>query len=90
MKKLDLKYEPRLRRRIFLNRIDQLEMALSSNKYTRDVLQDYPTSTKIKRPKDSLAIFFSSLISMLFLIKKPEQAQPSTRTKVQIYSDVYI
>ena len=41
MKKLDLKHEPRLRRIAFLDWIGQLEIAFSSNKYTRDVLRDY-------------------------------------------------
>ena len=55
MKKLDLKHEHRLRRVTFLDWIVQLEIAFSSNEYTREVLKDYSTTTKIRRPKDLLA-----------------------------------
>ena len=44
MKKLDLKHEPRLRRKSFLDWIGQLEIAFSSNEYTRDILKDYSTT----------------------------------------------
>ena len=49
MKKLDLKYEPRWRRAAFIEWINQLEIAFSSNKYTRKVLKDYSTKNKINR-----------------------------------------
>ena len=49
MKKLDLKYEPRLRQADFIEWISQLEIAFSSNKYTKDVLKDYSTKNKINK-----------------------------------------
>ena len=44
LKKLDLKHEPRLRRIAFLDWIEQLEIAFSSNEYTGEVLRDYSTT----------------------------------------------
>ena len=41
MKKLNLKHESRLRRSAFLEWISQLEIAFSSNKYTRKILPNY-------------------------------------------------
>ena len=54
MKKLDLKYEPRQRRMAFLEWIGQLEIAFSSNKYTKNVLKDYSTKNKIHRSENEL------------------------------------
>ena len=51
MKKLDLKHEPRHRGVTSLDWIGQLEIAFSSNEYTREVLKDYSTNTKIRRHK---------------------------------------
>ena len=56
MKKLDLKHDPRLRRASFLEWISQLEIAFSSNKYTRHVLSQYSNSNKIIVTKDKKII----------------------------------
>ena len=47
IKKLDLKEESRQRRMAFLEWIGQLEIAFSSNKYTKNVLKDYSTKNNI-------------------------------------------
>ena len=52
MKKLDLKHEPRLRRVAFLEWITQLEIAFSSNKYTRTILSSYSTNNRINPISD--------------------------------------
>jgi len=52
MKKLDLKHEPRLRRASFLEWISQLEIAFSSNKYTRTILSNYSINNKINLVHD--------------------------------------
>ena len=72
MKKLDLKNERRLRRIAYLDWIGQLsEIAFSSNVYTREVLKNYSTSTKIRRPTGIiLLILWSTLIIYAFLDKK--------------------
>ena len=59
MRKLILKHEPRLRRVAFLEWINQLEIAFSSNKYTIKVLQDYSTKNKNYKVKSRL---FDSLL----------------------------
>ena len=69
MKKLDLKHEPRLRRIAFLDWIGQLEIAFSSNEYTRDVLRDYSTILKIRRPVDPLADSLIYTVIYAFLEK---------------------
>ena len=52
MRKLDLRHDPRLRRASFLEWISQLEIAFSSNKYTRLVLSQYSNNNKIIVTKD--------------------------------------
>ena len=52
MKKLDLRHDPRLRRASFLEWISQLEIAFSSNKYTRYELSQYSNYNKIIVTKD--------------------------------------
>ena len=54
MKKLDLEHEPRQRTAVFIDWISQLEIAFSSNKYTRKVLKDYTTKNKIHKSKSPL------------------------------------
>ena len=69
MKKLDLKYEPRLRIIAFLEWISQLEIAFSSNKYTIKVLQDYSTKNKIHQIKSKLADSLVYTVAYAFMDK---------------------
>jgi len=80
MKKLDLKHEPRLRRVAFLDWIGQLEIAFSSNEYTREVLKDYSTTTKIRRPSDPLADCLIYTVIYAFIDK-------NTRTSTAVYKN---
>ena len=80
MKKLDLKHEPRLRRIAFLDWIGQLEIAFSSNEYTREVLKDYSTTTKIRRPTDPLADCLVYTVIYAFIDK-------NTRTSTATYKN---
>ena len=68
-KKLALKHEPRLRRTAFLEWISQLEIAFSSNKYTRTILANYSVNNKIKSISDKKV---DLLVYMYSLIKLPE------------------
>ena len=52
MKRLDLRHDPWLRGASFLEWISQLEIAFSSNKYTRTALSQYLNSNKIIVIKD--------------------------------------
>ena len=54
MKKIDLKHEPRQRRYAFMEWISQLEIAFSSNKYTRNILQNYSSKNKINDTSSKL------------------------------------
>ena len=69
MKKLDQKHEPRLRRIAFLDWTGQLKIACSSNEYTRDVLKDYSTTSKIRRPEEPLADSLVCTVIYAFLDK---------------------
>ena len=51
-KKLDLKHELRQRRIAFLEWIGQLEIAFSSNQYTKNILKDYSTKNKVHKTDD--------------------------------------
>lgn len=70
MKKPYLKYEPRLRQIAFLDLIGQLGIAFSGNEYRREVLKDYSTSTKIRRPKDLPADSLNYNVVYAFLDEK--------------------
>ena len=54
MKKIDFKREPRQKRATFIDWISQLEISLSSVKYTRKVLKGYTTKRKIHESKSPL------------------------------------
>ena len=69
MKKLDLKHEPRQRRAAFIDWISQLEIAFSSNKYTRKVLKDYTTKSKIHKSKSPLVEILIYTVAYAFLDK---------------------
>ena len=80
MKKLDLKHEPRLRRTAFLEWITQLEIAFSSNKYTRNILSDYSTKNKIKTTKDKNVDLLVYTVAYAFMDK-------STRISTSAYKN---
>ena len=69
MKKLDLKHEPRLRRASFLEWISQLEIAFSSNRYTRTILSEYSNSNKIKIVSDKKVDMLVYTVIYAFLNK---------------------
>ena len=52
-----------------LDWIGQLEIAFSSNEYTREVLRDYSTTSKIRRPEDPLADSLIYTVIYAFLDK---------------------
>ena len=79
-RKLDLKHEHRLRRIAFLERISQLEIAFSSNKYTTKVLQDYSTKNKIHQIKSKLADSLVYTVVYAFMDK-------TTRTSTIAYKN---
>ena len=54
MRKLELKYDPKLRRASFLELMLQLDIAFSSNLYTKYILSIYSTTNKINFTKDPL------------------------------------
>ena len=80
MKKLDLKHDPRLRRASFLEWISQLEIAFSSNKYTRHVLSQYSNSNKIIVTKDKEIDLLVITVIYAFLDKP-------TRTSTSMYKN---
>ena len=67
MKKLDLKHEPRQRRYAFMEWISQLEIAFSSNKYTRNILQNYSTKNKINIISSKLVDILVYTVAYAFL-----------------------
>ena len=69
MRKLDLKHEPRLRRHAFMEWISQLEIAFSSNKYTRDILENYSTKNKINKTSSKLVDILIYTVAYAFLDK---------------------
>ena len=69
MKKLDLKYEPRLRRAAFIEWISQLEIAFSSNKYTKNVLKDYSTKNKINKSDTEMTDLLIYTVAYAFMDK---------------------
>ena len=80
MRKLDLKHEPRLRIIAFLEWISQLEIAISSNKYTTKVLQDYSTKNKIHKAKSHLVDSLVYTVAYAFMDK-------ATRTSTIAYKN---
>ena len=80
MRKLDLKHEPRLRRSAFLEWISQLEITFSSNKYTRKVLSDCSTNSKVNITKDEKVNLLVYTVIYAFLEK-------STRTSISMYKN---
>ena len=69
MKKLDLKHEPRLRRTAFLEWISQIEIAFSSNKYTRNILSNYSTNNKIRLTSNRKVDLLAYTVIYAFLDK---------------------
>ena len=69
MKKLDLKHEPRLRRASFLEWISQLEIAFSSNRYTRTILSEYSNNNKINIVSDKKVDLLVYTVIYAFLDK---------------------
>ena len=69
MKKLDLKYEPRQRRIAFLEWIGQLEIAFSSNKYTKNILKDYSTKNKVHKTDDEQMMYKNKGTNILKALK---------------------
>ena len=69
MKKLDLKYEPRLRRAAFIEWISQLEIAFSSNRYTKDVLKNYSTKNKINKSTSKMTDLLIYTVAYAFMDK---------------------
>ena len=69
IKKLDLKHEPRLRRASFLEWISQLEIAFSSNRYTRTILSEYSNSNKINIVSDKKVDLLVKTVIYAFLDK---------------------
>ena len=80
MKKLDLKYEPRLRRAAFIEWISQLEIAFSSNRYTKDVLKDYSTKNKITKVTSKMTDLLIYTVAYAFMDKV-------TRDSTSIYKN---
>ena len=78
MKKLDLNQKPRQRRIAFLELIGQLEIAFSSNKYTKNVLKDYSTKNKIHRSDNELVDILIYAVAYTFMDK-------STRISTMMY-----
>ena len=81
MKKLDLKHEPRLRRATFLEWISQLEIAFSSNKYTRTILTNYSTSNKINLIADEKIDLLVYTVIYAFLDKATRISTSSYKNK---------
>ena len=81
MKKLDLKYEPRLRRAAFIEWISQLEIAFSSNKYTRKVLKDYSTKNKINRSDSKMTDLLIYTVAYAFMDKATRMSTIKSRFK---------
>ena len=80
MKKLDLKHEPRQRRMAFLEWIGQLEIAFSSNKYTKNVLKDYSTKNKIHKSHNNSVDILIYTVAYAFMDK-------STRISTMMYKN---
>ena len=68
-KKLDQKHKPRLRRTAFLEWISQLEIAFSSNKYTRTILANYSVNNKIESTSDKRVDLLVYTVVYAFLEK---------------------
>ena len=83
MKKLDLKYEPRLRRAAFIEWISQLEMAFFSNKYTKKVLKDYSTKNKINRSDSKMTDLLIYTVAYAFMDNATRMSNINYKTKVQ-------
>ena len=66
---LELKHDPKLRRALFLECISQLEVAFSSNLYTKDILSRYSTTNKINSTKDILVDNLVYTIAYAFMDK---------------------
>ena len=80
MMKLDLKHEPRQRRMAFLEWISQLEIAFSSNKYTKNILKDYSTKNKVHKSNNKLVDILIYTVAYAFMDK-------STRISTMIYKN---
>ncbi len=69
-----------MRRVAFLDWIGRLEIAFSSNEYTRGVLKDYSTTTKIRRPIDPVVDNLIYTVMYAFIDK-------NTRTSTAIHKN---
>ena len=69
MKKLDLKHGPRLRRESFLEWISQLEIAFSSNRYTRTISSECSNNNKINIVSDKKVDLLAYTVFYAFLDK---------------------
>ena len=69
IKNLDLKHEPGLRRASFLEWIPQLEIAFSSNRYTRTILSKYSNNNKINIVSDKKVDLLVYTVTYAFLDK---------------------
>ena len=79
-KKLELKYEEGQRRIVVLQQFGQLNIALSSNEYTKNVLKDYSTKSKVHRTDDELVDTLVYTTTCAFINK-------STRVSTMMYKN---
>ena len=69
MRKLELKHDPKLRSESFLEWISQLEVAFSSNFFTKDILSRYSTTNRINSTKDILVDNLIYTVAYAFMDK---------------------
>ena len=81
MRKLELKHDPKLRRISFIEWISQLEIAFSSNPYTREILSRYSTTNKINSTKDPLVDNLIYTVAYAFMDKVTRDSTSTYKNK---------
>ena len=68
-------------RNYYIRHNKYLEIAYSSNEYTRNVLRDYLTTNKIPKPKDPIVDSLTHTVAYAFLDKNTRSSTTTNENK---------